>query len=312
MTEIPADFELPRGVALAWGVAAHPQRGPKRELSIERIVEAAVDIADADGLSAVSMSSVAARLGFTTMSLYRYVTAKDDLLVLMQEYGTGIPPADIADAHDWRTGLTAWRLASLSTYAAHPWLIDIPIAGTPNTPNNLAWMDAALATLAATPLSAQERIGVLLLVTGHARWQAAVMRGYAASLDQGVTISERDRADAHILATLVTADSFPWLQPIIASGAFEAEDDPFAFGFERLLDGVDAYIASGAAGGELPAAEEPDPIDYPKDPGVRLARQARREAETKLREAQRKEREALRKAAERAGKSARQGASDTR
>ena len=63
MATMRADPELPRGVALAWGVAAHPQRGPKRELSIERIVEAAIEIADAEGLGAVSMSRVAARSG---------------------------------------------------------------------------------------------------------------------------------------------------------------------------------------------------------------------------------------------------------
>ena len=67
--EAMSDPDLPRGVALAWGVAANPQRGPKRELSIERIVDAAVEIADAGGLGAVSMASVSASLGFTTMSL---------------------------------------------------------------------------------------------------------------------------------------------------------------------------------------------------------------------------------------------------
>ena len=80
-----ADLELPRGVALAWGVAADPQRGPKREMSVEKIVDAAVEMADAEGLGAVSMAAVAARLGYTPMSLYRYVSAKDDLMLLMQE-----------------------------------------------------------------------------------------------------------------------------------------------------------------------------------------------------------------------------------
>ena len=57
------DADLPRGIALAWGVAANPQRGPKREMSVESIVEAAVELADAEGLGAVSMAAVAARLG---------------------------------------------------------------------------------------------------------------------------------------------------------------------------------------------------------------------------------------------------------
>ena len=101
-----ADLELPRGVALAWGVAADPQRGPKREMSVEKIVEAAVELADAEGLGAVSMAAVAARLGYTPMSLYRYVSAKDDLLLLMQEEATGLPPEPVRE-DGWRARLEA-------------------------------------------------------------------------------------------------------------------------------------------------------------------------------------------------------------
>src|SRR6478752_614939 len=92
------EIELPRGVALAWGIAASPQRGPKREMSVERIVEAAVEIADAEGLGAVSLAAVAASLGYTPMSLYRYVSAKEDLVLLMQEEATGTPSEAVADA----------------------------------------------------------------------------------------------------------------------------------------------------------------------------------------------------------------------
>src|SRR5690242_4367559 len=122
-----ADPELPRGIALAWGVAANPQRGPKREMSVERIVEAAVELADADGLAAVSMAAVAARLGFTPMSLYRYVTAKDDLILLMQEEATGLPPEAVREG-DWRAQLTALYRAQLDGYLRHPWVLDVPIS----------------------------------------------------------------------------------------------------------------------------------------------------------------------------------------
>ena len=130
MTEAE-DPELPRGIALAWGVAANPQRGPKREMNIERIVDAAVEIADAEGLAAVSMSRVAQSLGYTTMSLYRYVTAKDDLLVLMQEQGIGLTPVlgpDL-DPSDWRGRLRAIGRAQLDVYRQHPWLLDVSIRG---------------------------------------------------------------------------------------------------------------------------------------------------------------------------------------
>ena len=243
--EIP-EIDLPRGVALAWGVAANPQRGPKRELSIERIIEAAVEIADADGLGAVSMSSIAASLGFTTMSLYRYVSAKDDLIMLMQEYGTGLPPASIAESPDWRTGMARWSRASLEAYAAHPWLVDVPIQGTPNTPNNLAWMDAALTVLADTPLTPSERVGVLLLITGQTRWEATVMRGYADSAkSSGVSVADRDRADAHILMNLVTAEAFPALREAIDAGVFADETDPFGFGLARSARAAGPFFLRG-------------------------------------------------------------------
>lgn len=302
--EIP-EVELPRGVALAWGIAANPQRGPKRELSIERIVEAAVEIADRDGLAAVSMSSVAASLGFTTMSLYRYVSAKEDLILLMQEYGTGLPPATIAEAPDWRSALTTWSRAALASYEAHPWLVDIPILGTPNTPNNLAWMDVALAALDSTPLTVNERVGVLLLLSGQTRWEATILKGYTQSNQAlGMTPSERDRADAHIIATLVTEEAFPALYRAIQSGGFlddDDEDQQFRFGLERLLDGIQHYIDSGtSAGAPTPQPPWRPPDTFPRDEAVKAARQARREAETKLREAQKREREAIKKAEERA------------
>jgi AcrR family transcriptional regulator len=296
MVEESPDVELPRGVALAWGVAANPQRGPKRELSIERIVEAAVEIADRDGLSAVSMSSVATSLGFTTMSLYRYVSAKEDLILLMLEYGTGLPPATIAAASGWREGMRLWSSASLEAYRAHPWLIDIPIVGAPNTPNNLAWMDAALAALEETPLSATERIDVLLLVTGQMRWEATAARGNPADADAA--------SDAYVFTTLVTAEAFPALhRTVLAGGMLDDGDDQFRFGLERILDGVQHYIDAGSGSGE-PTVPIPwtEPASYPRDEAVKAARQARREAEKALREAQKREREAIKRAQEKAAK----------
>jgi AcrR family transcriptional regulator len=296
MVEESPEAELPRGVALAWGVAANPQRGPKRELSIERIVEAAVEIADRDGLGAVSMSSVATSLGFTTMSLYRYVSAKEDLILLMLEYGTGLPPAGISTAGNWREGMRLWSSASLEAYRAHPWLIDIPIMGAPNTPNNLAWMDAALAALEPTPLTAAERIGVLLLVTGQMRWEATAGRGGAEG---------NPESDAYVFTTLVTAEGFPALHRAVLAGGMidDDEDDQFNFGLERILDGVQHYIDSGAPAG-APTLVEPwvPPESYPRDEQVKAARQARREAETRLREAQKREREAIARATEKANR----------
>lgn len=301
MDESPTEVDLPRAVALAWGVAANPQRGPKRELSIERIVDAAIAIADEQGLGAVSMSSVASALGFTTMSLYRYVTAKDDLILLMQEAGIGLPSPSVVEAPDWRSGIIRWARETQAHYDAHPWLLDIPILGTPNTPNNLAWMDAALAVMRATPLTMNERVGALLLVSGQIRFEATVNRGYSISnQSMGLTPQQRDVADAHIISTLVTPEAFPSLYEAIRAGVFEPdEDNPFSFGLARVLDGLEAYMAGRDAHPREVALEDVPSEAYPRDEQVKRARQARREAEKKLREAQKAEREAVARARER-------------
>ena len=212
------DPELPRGVALAWGIAAHPQRGPKRELSIERIVEAAIEIADAEGLGAVSMSRVATSLGFTTMSLYRYVTSKDDLILLMQEEASVVPVPDEAVERSWRDGVSAWVLAMRDAYRAHPWLVDIPISGAPITPNSLTIVDWFLREMRDLPLSDGEKMSALLLVTSYVRATSAQERdlGAAAAASDPGDVTGENAFGA--LVELVTPERFPYLQPLLVAG----------------------------------------------------------------------------------------------
>src|SRR5215470_993531 len=99
---------LPASVAAAWGVRDRPHKGPKPGLSLERIVAAAVQVADAEGLAAVSMSRVAAELGTAPMSLYRYVAAKDELLALMFDAAYGPSPTGPGGDAGWRAGLSRW------------------------------------------------------------------------------------------------------------------------------------------------------------------------------------------------------------
>lgn len=304
MNDQTPDPELPHAVALAWGVAAHPQRGPKRELSIERIVDAAVEIADTGGLAAVSMSSVAASLGFTTMSLYRYVTAKDDLVMLMQERGVGVPSETIAEASGWQDGLSRWAAEQTAVYARHPWLLDVPIVGTPATPNNLAWLDAALQTLAATPLDAHEKLSIVLAVMAQSRWEGLVLRSYeAAAREAGVSPDDIDARGSALLELLVTAEEFPAVYEALHAGVFgPAGPSPFPFGLARLIDGVEGYFS-----GREHAPREAEPVDAlreraEREPKVREAAKARREAEKQLREARKRERQALTAARDRLSK----------
>jgi AcrR family transcriptional regulator len=300
----PLEGGIPHAVALSWGMAANPQRGPKREMSVERIVETAMALADEGGLPAVSMSKVAAALGFTTMALYRYVTSKDDLLLLMQDAACGamlMPPFD--PAVGWRQGLREFALGSAAMLREHPWFMDIPISGVPMTPNNLAIVDWGLGYLSGLALTNQEKMSIVLLLSTYAREVGVVERDMSrAQAEAGAGRDVPNAAD--VLKTLVEEVRFPHLFPVLHAGAYTDQDPPgqehddFGFGLERILDGIEHYLG---VRGEAELVPEPaaDARTYPKDKAVREAVKARREVESKLREALKREREMVKKALER-------------
>lgn len=303
--------ELPRGIALAWGVAANPQRGPKREMSVEKIVDAAVELADAEGIGAVSMAAVASRLGFTPMSLYRYVTAKDDLLLLMQEEATGLPPASHLEVEGWRARLLALYQEQVVMYLRHPWMLSLPITGSPITPNSSAWLDAGLATLEGTPLTAEERMAAALAVTGHARWCGIVQAGYTEqSRGTGLTPDQVAAREAALFDRVITAEEFPALRRAIDDEVFLSAADPFRFAVERTLDGIAAYIAGldrGDAHADVTEWIDIDPGELAGDRRLKEAQKAVREAEKALRAAQKIERQTLREARERVARTKKSG-----
>ena len=154
-----------------WGIEVRQRPGPKPAFHISDIGRAAIKLADTGGLAAVSMSKVAAELGFTTMSLYRYVDAKDDLYVVMLEHAFGTPP-DL-DAHTgWRDRITAWAEAFRDGLRQHPWILQIPVFEPPLSPNQLTWMESALHAFDGTPLSPQDRLSSMLLVNIYVRGTA--------------------------------------------------------------------------------------------------------------------------------------------
>src|SRR5690606_22218840 len=118
-------------VALLWPDQARPKRGPKPRISLDLIVDGAIELADREGLDAVSMQRIADGLGVTKMSLYRYAPGKAELLALMLDRAFGPAPELAApelagdqlagEASGWRQGLRSWALAMHAALAAHPW-----------------------------------------------------------------------------------------------------------------------------------------------------------------------------------------------
>jgi len=214
-----------------------PEPARKRGLTVDRVVTAAVALADSEGIDAVSMSRVAERLGFTTMSLYRHVRSKDELVLLMINEAAGEPPA-YADG-DWRERLERWSWDLLTRLRSHPWVLGLPVSRPPWAPAQLAWLDRGLAALADTKLTEDEKASVVLLLNGHVFSQARFV----------VDLGEPDDVDRYIegLTELIDAERFPALRRAVDAGIFAPSEDEadkdFAFGLERVLDGVERLVA---------------------------------------------------------------------
>lgn len=241
------DTGLPRSFEAAWGIGERPGRGPKRSLTLEGIVAAAIRVADREGLGAVSMSRVAKELGASTMALYRYVDAKGELLQLMVDTVYGPPPTSEEEGEPVRTALSRWAWAEQRALRAHPWVLRVPITGPPLTPNTVAWLERALQALRDTGLNESEKIEVALLLSVFVRGiESATLDVREAFAQAGRTDEEAMSSYGQTLQRVIEGRHFPALQRLIASGVLEDEDDPdgeFKFGLERVLDGIDTLIA---------------------------------------------------------------------
>jgi AcrR family transcriptional regulator len=244
-----SDTGLPASIEAAWGLRERTKKGPRPGLSLERIVDAAVRIAAADGIAGVSMARVATELGTSTMSLYRYVAAKDELLALMADAAFGKPPVASDPDEGWRDGLSRWAWTYHDALRRHPWVLRIPITGPPSTPNEVAWLEDGLRSLGATGLGEAEKLSVILLLSGFVRNEATL------ATDIGAATAAAGGAEimptwAQQLTRLTDADRFPALHAALASGVFDQDDDPddeFVFGLERLLDGVEVLVENRAS-----------------------------------------------------------------
>ncbi len=241
--------KLPSGVKLSWGFIKQPRRGPKGELSIEKIVSAAVEIADRDGLAAVSMSRVAQSLGFSAMSLYRYISSKEDLLTLMQDAVCAVPAPPKDSIPDWREGMRVFVRMSVGILRKHPWFADIPIAGAPLTPNSLRLVDWVLGTMRECSVTDLEKMGFIMLLSSYARANGILQRDMDLALQAGGSEEQfGGYSYSDVMKQLVKAGDYPDLYPVMQSGAYSGEeangslDDDLDFGLERILDGIAVYL----------------------------------------------------------------------
>lgn len=245
---------VPVALRRLWGLSVASRLGRPAELDVAQVVSTAVDLADRDGLAGATLPKVAAALGYTTMSLYRYIGSKDELLVLMADAGTGEPPTIAAP--DWRTGLRQWARELRLLDHRRPWLARIPTSGPPAGPHRIAWMETGLGVLRGTGLDWAAKVGVLTLLSGYVRHTTLLAQDLATGREgTGLAQAQAEERYGRSLLALIDPDRFPETAKLFASGVFAAPalhdlDDPtadpdFVFGLERILDGIEVALSTG-------------------------------------------------------------------
>jgi AcrR family transcriptional regulator len=244
VSEAPADQRpLPRYLQLLWGVEAPGRRGPRPGRTIQELGEAGVRIADRDGLDAVSMKAVAAALGMTTMSLYRYVDAKEQLFEVMVDVAYGPPPEESGGA--WRPHLARWARRLAAVCVEHPWLVTVPLTSPPSTPNALAWTDAGLVAFAGTGLPMQDRLSSLLVVDGYVRSHVRMSAQFGLLGPEGHGDPD-DVPYAVGVSGLLTGERYAALVQALPSLTDDGEpfyDVELDFGIGVVLDGIGVRVA---------------------------------------------------------------------
>ena len=212
-------------------------------------MESAIEIADKEGFSALSMQRVAGELGFSTMALYRHLPGKNELVSLMIDAALGDPPILSDSIGNWRAKLEVWAHCYLMVLNDHPWAVLAATFGRAMGPNELGWLESAVSALRGTALSGSEKTDAVVAVNGHVRswvqYAANNPPGHTTDISNenwGVTVSELVRKHG---------DRYPALLEAMTSGAFDPSDDNGpAFGLRVVLDGIGVRIAEREAARE--------------------------------------------------------------
>jgi AcrR family transcriptional regulator len=248
LAEATENLRLRRPVADAESsIWMRPAPGARRaRLTREEIAQAALALADAEGLEAVSMRRVASMLGVGTMSLYHYVRTKAELIELMGDAMMAevlIPPGELPP--DWRSALRAIAIRTVATFRAHPWAIE----GPPSTPgpNSLRHFDQCLEAVAALPIDMPTRIEIIAMLDDYAFGFA--LREAQDELERAAQGESTLGAIADYMDSQLATGLFPQLEAFARDApstraAIEQLDqlmhdkDRFTRGVDNLLDGI--------------------------------------------------------------------------
>jgi AcrR family transcriptional regulator len=244
------DPDLRRRSQLLWEDRSRPTRGPKPALTPDDVVQAAIEIADEEGLAALTMQAVSSKLGFTTMAVYRYFPNKEALFDAIVDAGLGLPPQPPVPRGDWRAELTQWAHAKRAMLIARPWLAELPFVAAPHGPNWLAWLEAVVDSLSATSLNEADKGQMLSILDGYTRGASDTSVSLARARARGISEREWAAAVGADLGRAIGDPRFPKFAALITApsdGRGRTLEESFDFGLQRVLDGIELYIKSGTS-----------------------------------------------------------------
>lgn len=236
--------EITRSLELLWGSGERPSRGPKPGLTLDRILATAVGIADAEGLEALSMRRLSTELGTGTMTLYRYVPGKAELLDLMLDRVQGeqlaTDPSEVPE--DWRTAVDVMARTYWATLHAHPWLLKINQARTVLGPSALRALELALTGLRGMGLTDPELISVIITVNSYVEGLARTEnQAVEAARETGLSDAAFWEGQRPYLERAMLSGAYPRMAAL-SEDAFGDGFDHFTFGLGRIVDGFEALV----------------------------------------------------------------------
>ncbi|GAA2308079.1 TetR/AcrR family transcriptional regulator [Actinomadura sp. NPDC048955] len=221
-----------------WSVPERQGRGPRPAYSRTQITEAAIRIADAEGLEAASMRRIAADLGTGAMSLYRYVPSRDDLIELMIDHV--VLEMDIPErpSGDWRADLTLIAENTRAMWRGHPWLAGLQRPRASFGPNRLRLAEFAFGALD-VGIPIDDMVALLDMLNGYVertvRGEIEWMREMRQS---GMTPERWMMRSAPYVRELLDTGRYPMFERLVKDARLPhmSDEDQFRYGLQRVLD----------------------------------------------------------------------------
>ncbi|MEU8206211.1 TetR/AcrR family transcriptional regulator [Streptosporangium sp. NPDC049046] len=231
-----------------WMRPERPARGPKPVYSRAQITEAAIRIADAEGLEAATMRRIAAEIGAGAMSLYRYVPSRDDLVELMADRLMGEIDVEGMPSGDWRADLTRYADEWRAMWLRHPWIATVQRSLPGFGPSQLLLIERLMGVLDAF-VSIDENLALMAMlnsyVEGAVREEISSVREFRSS---GLSESEWMARSHSYVDRLVKSGEYPMFTKIVmeARQPHLSRDEQFRYGLRRVLDCIAAALPSTA------------------------------------------------------------------